>query len=222
MDNPSDPANWRADQRRAFCLVAVVAAAQRADFNASGKPLLVEVTAQSELPHTTAHPLEQALLQAAADPSPADWQALLPQPSLYKPAASIAVAMLSGRTAERQIPLYAFQLLALAERLGQQPAIRNALAEQLQQLQPGEPADAATLAAIYQRTISKLGQRIQVSGKAEALQDPDRAAMIRALLLAGVRFAWLWRSLGGKRRHLVLGRRKLVATIESITRSLDD
>ncbi|MFK7913621.1 MAG: DUF489 family protein [Pseudomonadales bacterium] len=210
---------WQPLQRRALCLVAVVAAAERVDANANGKPALYAAANDEPLDQPGGHPLERALLSAAADRSPADWQALFPAPALFAEPARLASAMLAGRHRNRQVPLYAFQLLALAERLDQQPAIRNALATQLNDC---SSANASELAEIYQRTISKLGQRIQVSGDAQALQDSDRAAQIRALLLAGVRFAWLWRSLGGKRRHLVLGRRKLVSSIDSITGLLHD
>ncbi len=45
------------------------------------------------------------------------------------------------------------------------------------------------------------------------LQQTDNAAKIRALLLAGIRSARLWRQLGGHRWQLIFSRRKLLATL---------
>lgn len=75
---------------------------------------------------------------------------------------------------------------------------------------------AVSLAAIYQDTVSTYRFRIQVSGSAEHLQDSRIAARIRALLLAGVRAAVLWRFVGGSRVELLLGRGRL----RSATRAL--
>ena len=58
---------------------------------------------------------------------------------------------------------------------------------------------AASMAAIYQDTISTYRLRIQVTGSAQYLQDERVAARIRALLLVGVRAAVLWRFVGGNR-----------------------
>lgn len=64
----------------------------------------------------------------------------------------------------------------------------------------------AELGAIYQRTLSTLPRRVHVTGDPSVLQRPAVAARIRALLLGGVRAAWLWYSLGGRRWHLLLKR----------------
>jgi CII-binding regulator of phage lambda lysogenization HflD len=62
------------------------------------------------------------------------------------------------------------------------------------------------LSTVYQHSISKLPRRIQVVGSGELLQRNDVAAKVRTLLLAGVRSAWLWYQLGGRRWHLLLRR----------------
>ena len=56
-----------------------------------------------------------------------------------------------------------------------------------------------------------MGPRIIVQGDQGYLSNPDNAARIRALLLAGIRAAVLWRQAGGTRWNLILGRNKLVA-----------
>jgi len=70
----------------------------------------------------------------------------------------------------------------------------------------------AHLADIYSRTISQLPPRIMVQGDPHFLQLPDNQNRIRALLLAGVRSAWLWRQVGGSRWKILFGRRELLLT----------
>lgn len=66
--------------------------------------------------------------------------------------------------------------------------------------------------------ISRLGKRIQVAGDPDLLKRESVADTIRAELLAGVRFAWLWHQLGGRRWHLVLRRRQLLVALETLER----
>ncbi|MFM7784178.1 MAG: DUF489 family protein, partial [Gammaproteobacteria bacterium] len=75
---------------------------------------------------------------------------------------------------------------------------------------------AASLAGIYQEQVSTLRYRIQVSGSAAQLQDPRVAERIRAMLLAGLRAAVLWRGLGGSRLDLLLGRGRLLTACEDL------
>lgn len=69
---------------------------------------------------------------------------------------------------------------------------------------------SSNLSAIYQDTISTFKYRIQVTGSYQQLQQPANAEQIRALLLAGIRSAVLWRQLGGNRWRLIFGRRALL------------
>lgn len=68
----------------------------------------------------------------------------------------------------------------------------------------------SNLASIYTDTISTFRLRIQVSGTPSLLQRDENAAKVRALLLAGIRSAVLWRQTGGRRWQLVLSRRKVI------------
>ena len=68
----------------------------------------------------------------------------------------------------------------------------------------------ANLASTYIDIVSSLGPRLQVAGKRDYLQIPSNQEKIRALLLSGIRAAVLWRQLGGKKRHLIFRRNKLV------------
>ena len=76
----------------------------------------------------------------------------------------------------------------------------------------------AHLADIYSRTISQLQPRIMVQGDPRFLQIPDNQNRIRALLLAGVRSAWLWRQVGGSRWKILFGRRRLLAAARDYLR----
>jgi high frequency lysogenization protein len=77
-----------------------------------------------------------------------------------------------------------------------------------------------SVSGIYQDTLSHQRFRIRVTGSAALLQDPVNADVIRALLLAGIRAAFLWRQLGGRRWSLLLRRRKLLQASQNLSRGL--
>ncbi|MFD2177341.1 high frequency lysogenization protein HflD [Veronia pacifica] len=68
----------------------------------------------------------------------------------------------------------------------------------------------SNLASVYLDTISPLGPRIQVTGSPAQLQQTGVQHKVRALLLSGMRSAVLWRQVGGKRRHLIFGRKSMI------------
>ena len=73
------------------------------------------------------------------------------------------------------------------------------------------PASTAkSIAAIYQDTLSTFKFRIHISGSMQQLQNPQNADTIRALLLAGIRSAVLWRQAGGRRWKWLFARRQLL------------
>lgn len=67
----------------------------------------------------------------------------------------------------------------------------------------------ANLADIYQNNISKINPRILVLGEPSHLENPAIANKIRALLLAGIRSAWLWHQCGGSKLGFLLARRRI-------------
>lgn len=67
----------------------------------------------------------------------------------------------------------------------------------------------ANLADLYHGTISTLQPRIMVVGDQQYLGTQNTVNKIRALLLAGIRAALLWRQCGGSRWKLLLFRNKL-------------
>ena len=81
---------------------------------------------------------------------------------------------------------------------------------QLHHFTVDDEAVIANFASIYSDIISPLGTKINITGTPSHLQQKAVQQKIRALLLAGVRAAILWRQVGGKRRHLVFRRKELI------------
>jgi high frequency lysogenization protein len=77
-----------------------------------------------------------------------------------------------------------------------------------------------SISGIYQDTLSREKFRIKVTGSAQHLQNTQNADIIRALLLAGIRAAFLWRQLGGHRWRLLLQRKKLLQASQNLSRGL--
>ncbi|MFA5678205.1 MAG: high frequency lysogenization protein HflD [Pseudomonas sp.] len=137
-------------------------------------------------------------------------------------------AMLERDTAalQRDALRYTMNLIALERQLAKREDMLNVLAQRLQQAESqinhfGLLHDnvMASLGSAYQDTLSTLRMRIQVHGDMRHLQQPDIANRIRALLLAGIRSARLWRQLGGHRWQLLLSRRKLLDATRTILKS---
>ncbi|MCU7886274.1 MAG: lysogenization regulator HflD, partial [Candidatus Thiodiazotropha sp. (ex Lucinoma annulata)] len=76
------------------------------------------------------------------------------------------------------------------------------------------------LADIYAVNISNLTPRIMVSGEPVYLQNSDNVNKIRALLLSGIRAATLWRQTGGRRRQLLLVRRRYTDACKELLNKL--
>jgi len=75
---------------------------------------------------------------------------------------------------------------------------------------------SSSLSSIYQDTISKYNFRIQITGSAQELQNPNNAARIRSLLLASIRASYLWRQAGGSRWKLIFQRNRLFAQAKQL------
>ncbi|MEO6696860.1 MAG: high frequency lysogenization protein HflD [Gammaproteobacteria bacterium] len=77
----------------------------------------------------------------------------------------------------------------------------------------------ASLAGIYSDTLSALTPRIMVQGEQGYLSNPDNTNKVRALLLAAIRSAVLWRQAGGRRWQLIFARNTIVQEAEKLLRS---
>jgi len=118
-----------------------------------------------------------------------------------------------GKPKDIEATRYAVNLLYLEKKLANDPDMFQALLKNIEtaQQQLGffamtHPNMVARLAEIYTTTISTLGPRIMIKGDQSHLANPENAAKIRALLLAGVRAALLWRQAGGNRWKLIFSR----------------
>ncbi|MEC8325467.1 MAG: high frequency lysogenization protein HflD [Pseudomonadota bacterium] len=123
----------------------------------------------------------------------------------------------SGQNKSIELVKYVGGLIQLERALNANPKALNELGSRinsidarLAHLSISDDAIIASLADIYADVISPLGQRIQVFGKPALLQQKSVQHRIRALLLAGLRAAVLWRQVGGKRRHFFFGKGKIV------------
>ncbi len=83
------------------------------------------------------------------------------------------------------------------------------------------PDEFSALADLYKETISQLTPKIIVQGEQGHLSNPQIADQVRAVLLAGVRAALLWRQLGGGRFHLFLQRKHYAFMAERLLADLD-
>ena len=78
----------------------------------------------------------------------------------------------------------------------------------------------SNIADLYQTSISQINPRIMVMGEPRHLENPIVANKIRALLLAGIRSAWLWRQCGGSKLGFLWNRRKLREEAKRLLKSL--
>ncbi|MDX1538786.1 high frequency lysogenization protein HflD [Arsukibacterium sp.] len=118
---------------------------------------------------------------------------------------------------------YLVGVLALERKLNKNRANMAELGKQLSQLERQLQHFAVTddtivgrLADIYSECISSLGSRIQVYGQPDVLKQTSVQQKVRALLLAAVRAAVLWRQAGGSRLNFIFQRRKLVAAAKHL------
>ena len=129
-------------------------------------------------------------------------------------------------TLQREPLRYALSMLGLERQLAKRDDLLDTIGKRLPQIQsqvehfgPAHENVIAACGALYQDTLSTLRQRIQVHGDMRNLQQPNNASKIRALLLAGIRSARLWRQLGGHRWQLVISRRKLLKELYPLMRN---
>ena len=123
-----------------------------------------------------------------------------------------------NRQRDMELTGYVITLLHLERKLARQPGLLDTIRsgidkarEQAGTFSNSHPAVIAALADVYRQTVSTLQPRIMVRGEQSILANSDSKHMIRALLLAGMRAAVLWRQCGGNRLKLVFQRKALLA-----------
>jgi high frequency lysogenization protein len=83
------------------------------------------------------------------------------------------------------------------------------IASQARELGSVHPDILSALGGLYADTISHLRPRVMVQGNPHYLGQPGVVAEIRAILLAAVRSAVLWRQLGGSYWDFLLARKAM-------------
>lgn len=126
---------------------------------------------------------------------------------------------------------YALGLIHIEGQLGKSPALLNLLRQRLEQASAQLPhfdnellsqGMFTNLAGIYVDTLGTLPFRLQIKGSEQRLQTPGVPEQIRACLLAGVRAAWLWKRLGGRRWHLLFTRSQVVGEIRKLIKEAQE
>lgn len=116
---------------------------------------------------------------------------------------------------------YVFGVMVLERKLHKRPDMLKGLRAgldraiiQAETFSITHPNVLASLAGVYTDTLSTFNYRIHVFGEASYLQNPNNINKVRALLLAGIRSAVLWRQKGGGRFQLLWSRRKILRQAE--------
>ncbi len=133
----------------------------------------------------------------------------------------------NNREKDPEFTRYVISLINLERRLVKHPKQLSLLAQRLEaskrQLEH-YPITSDTLiasfASIYSDLISPLAARIQVTGEPSILKQKNNQHKIRALLLAGIRAAVLWRQVGGKRRTILFSRKKIVNSAKQLLQTI--
>ncbi len=118
---------------------------------------------------------------------------------------------------------YAMAVLALEKRLRANPDVLRAIGAGISSIQEHRIARGLTaadedcvnrLSELYEKTGGLSEPRIRILGQQKHLTNPANQAKIRALLMAALRSAVLWRQLDGRLTQCVLGRGKLLRSAD--------
>jgi high frequency lysogenization protein len=132
-----------------------------------------------------------------------------------------------SKNKDPELTRYVVSLLALERRLSKNNKKMSALGDRIEQCERqlahyeiNSETLISSIASIYSDIISPLGTPIQVAGEPDILKQPINQHRIRALLLAGIRSAVLWRQVGGKRRNILFARSKIVECAETLLKQI--
>lgn len=127
---------------------------------------------------------------------------------------------LTNRGNDPLLPRLALATMQLERRFAQARQTQDAVAAGLARIAPRaaelgstHPDVLAALGGLYAETISQLRPRIMVQGNPHYLGQAGVVSEIRALLLAAVRSARLWRQVGGSQWQFLFGRRQMAEAI---------
>jgi len=137
--------------------------------------------------------------------------------NLYTGLQTLIQQLNGGAQRDMDIARYVIGLLHLCNKLMKNDTMMSQLAEgveraraQLAHFPLTHENVIANLAGTYSDTISQLQPKIMVAGDSRYLSDNANANKVRALLLAGMRSAVLWRQLKGNRWQILLQRNRFI------------
>ena len=131
--------------------------------------------------------------------------------------------ILEKKTIEmHNVMIYVTALINLEKKLMKKPKLLNQISEEIHLINKQDFFDIyhsntiARLAELYKNTLGSLNPTIMVRGEQIYLSNQHTANHIRALLLAGIRAVSLWKTQGGRTRHLLFGKKKMLYLIKSL------
>ena len=123
---------------------------------------------------------------------------------------------------DEQLPRLALSVLQLERRFAKEDVTATKVREGILALAPAatrlgsdHPDVLSALGSLYADTVSHLRPRVMVQGNPHYLGQANVVAEIRAVLMAALRSAVLWRQLGGSLWDFVLRRREISASVQS-------
>ena len=123
---------------------------------------------------------------------------------------------------DEQLPRLALSVLQLERRFAKEDVTATKVREGILALAPaatrlgsGHPDVLSALGSLYADTVSHLRPRVMVQGNPHYLGQANVVAEIRAVLMAALRSAVLWRQLGGSLWDFVLRRREISTAVQS-------
>ncbi|MBT0586582.1 high frequency lysogenization protein HflD [Alteromonas oceanisediminis] len=131
------------------------------------------------------------------------------------------VAQLGNKPGNKdaEVTRYIASVLGLERKLSRNDKAMNQLGERISHVQRQlahvdfeNQQIMSSLASIYSDVVSPLAPRIQIAGHQQHLDKVSNQHKVRALLLAGVRAAVMWRQMGGKRRYILFKRKHILAS----------
>ncbi|MGM0783275.1 MAG: high frequency lysogenization protein HflD [Pseudomonadota bacterium] len=166
----------------------------------------------------------ETLIEATVDTSPESFEAIYGgHPNNLRRGLEVLEAVIGRRQANPAVLRYGFSMLLLMNKLRSNTAMMDALGENLTRIQ-GQAEHfgtthenvIASLGEAYQETLSTFKTRIVVQGDPSLLQNRMMPERVRAILLAGIRFALLWHQQGGRRWKLVFQRSALKKALDQL------
>lgn len=140
--------------------------------------------------------------------------------SALHPGLRVVRDYLAGSGDDPLLPKLALAVTQVERRFSRDDALAGRVADGIRALAPsaerlgsGHPEVLAALGSLYADTISHLRPRVLVQGNPHYLAQPGVVAEIRAVLLAALRSAVLWRQLGGSPWDFLLRRRELAEAV---------